>query len=254
MPIGENGGAENNDQREKAHGGLDGAVAVSELEEQRHVVDWDKARRVDRGGRGEEQHGVPVAQEVGREDASRGCREYGHALLDAEEDKKHCRDDEEGNYLAAVPWVQRAAEVDGHDKADDSPDANDSTDYIKISKQYGCFYIGLRLGGRQKEEVDRGEEARDDEVNVERPPPCRRRLGEGAAYDGPQDSTNAPDQPDKAEVARALLVRGGHGEDSHDAEVHAVATNASEHAADDEHVHAGRGAAERGADVEDDRG
>jgi len=109
MAAGEDGGAEDEDEWEKTHCGRDGAVAARELEIKGHVVDGDGSSCVDGGSAAEEQHGVPVAEELGREDARRCRGEDGEGLLDPKDDKQHKRDDKQGDDLRAVPGVESAA-------------------------------------------------------------------------------------------------------------------------------------------------
>jgi hypothetical protein len=253
MAVGEDGGAQDEDEREQPDCGSDGAVAPGELEVERNIVDRDEAGCVDGRGTAEKEDSVPVAHELDGKDAPRRTCKDGVSLLDAEENEKDERHDEESDDLPAVPGVQGTAEVRSHDQCRDSPHAQDSADHVEFAHQRQGLGPLTRLEGRNPKEVHRREESGNAEVDVKRPSPRGRRLDKGTADNRSQNGTNAPDQTDEAQVPRPLAVRRVDREQRHDTKVHAVPAHAGKHAANDEGVHVGCCATEGRADVEEER-
>lgn len=98
------------DEREEPHAGVERAVALDELEEERDEVDGHEGDGDGRGRHGEEDDHGPALQEVDREDAARLRGEDGVRLLDANHDEEDARGDEQANDAARVPGVKIAAE------------------------------------------------------------------------------------------------------------------------------------------------
>lgn len=192
MAAGEDASTKHQNQRQQPNSGLDGTVAPGELEVERRVVDGDETSRV-HGGRASEQHdGVVIPEEVARKQSVLQGGKHGEALLQAENEKEHARDDEQGNDLAAVPVVERPAQVDAHDETGDGAEAEERAHKVELADEIGARLVGLRLLGRDEEEVDGGAHARHAQVEVESPSPRRRRLSEGAAYDWAKHTTDTP--------------------------------------------------------------
>ena len=244
MAISQDGGTQDKNEREQPHSGSHGAVAPGELKVQRHVVDRDKPRRVDSCRAAEKEDGIPVPHELHGEDASRHARKDGICLLNAKEDEERKGDNEERDDLPAAPVIQCADEIGGHDQGCDGSNAQDGAENIKFPHQGQGVSTLARLKRRNPQEINRGEQAGHAQVDVKRPSPRGRRLDEGAADDGSQHRADTPDQAHKAQIAWSLAVRGVDREQRHDAEVHAVAAHAGEHATNDEGVHVRCGSAQ----------
>lgn len=194
MPIGQDEGAENKDQRKKANGRLDCPVASCELEVQRDIVYGNKPGRIDRSRADEQKDRVDIPHELARENASGHAGQDGHSLLDAEQNEQHPRHDEQPYDLPTAPWVQRAPEVDRHDQGDDGANAEDGPEHIVFTQQLGCPCVGPRLERGNQEQVHWRKQPGNAEIEIERPAPCGRRFYKSATDDGAQDGADTPNE------------------------------------------------------------
>ncbi|TFB01674.1 hypothetical protein CCMA1212_006370 [Trichoderma ghanense] len=242
------------DKGEQADGGLDGGVAVDELEVDGDEVDDDEeGGDVGRGGDVEQELGAG-AQQVDGERAVLGRREEAERLLEGEADGYHDEGDDGGDGAAVVPGPLAAGHGEGHAEGDPGADAEEDAEEVNLldALEDGDADDGVDRG--QAEDVDGGKGAADDEVDVKGPAPGRARLDKGAADDGAQDGADAPAEARAGDVDAALAGGRQRGEVVEAAHEDAAAAGAGDDAADDEGRHAGRGAAERGADLEEDHG
>ena len=198
--------ADENDERQQAHGRVERTVAAHEGEEGGDVVDGDEAARV--GGRHghEQQHGLLPAQEGHGEHAVTLRREPRGRLLHGEGGHEHPRQHEERDDLPAAPGVVGAAEVDGHDEADEGGGAQDGAGVVELAPtQPQGLGAAARVETGQQEDVDGRDQAADDQGAVEGPPPRGRGLREGAADDRADDGPDAED--DAAGTQSSITAR-----------------------------------------------
>ncbi len=78
-------------------------------------IKWDDDACSSRGGQREEEDHSAALQKLDGEDTLLFRGENGEHLLESQSDEEHAGDHEAGDDLSAIPWVQDAAERDGHD-------------------------------------------------------------------------------------------------------------------------------------------
>lgn len=99
------------------------------------------------------------------------CRHKREGLLDSQHDEEDSADNEKCDDLSAIPGVERAAEIDCHDDADECGDTEDSSNIVKSTEPVRERFARHGIERRQQEEVYRSEDSAYYEVDIERPSP-----------------------------------------------------------------------------------
>ena len=249
--AGNGSNGDSNDHGQVADAAHGGRGAVNRLEVDGDVVDGgEEATGEDEGVGGHDQVGA-IGVELGRD--------HGALALVPLENTPHHHDeneaDEETNDGGRVPVVSDTAVLDSEEVGDGS--AHDEGDAGEVHLQNllgeGSLLGDGVLGHLEEEEDDGGRDGTDGQVDVEAPAP-RDVVGEGAAQEGTDDAGEAVRGADETGKGRALLGRGGEGDDGVGTGAETCCSDAGNGAAGDEGVGGWGGTADDGADLKDEDG
>ena len=234
IPVSEQ--AEHHRRHQKAR--LGRAVALDDLQVQRHERDRAEEGEPDHEADGAGRSERRVAEELERQDRLGGAR------LDQREQREQCgAADDRGEHPRSAPRVARAAEARVEDHAGQARGEDDRAE--PVDPMPLCHLLRLE-GGRDHRQRSRAER----QVDVEDPPP-REVVDEEAAEQRPYDDGRAEHAAEQALVAAAVARRYEVADDRHRHDDQAAAAEPLHGAEGDQLRHGLRRPAESGAGQED---